>query len=356
MCPIKTGVELELWVVDSDGSLADGQDIVPAHERIEPEFIDPLVEVQTKPHENEFALRRDLQSTLLAGVRAADRENKRLVPLGTPLTAAEADANCKRGRLFEAIYGEGIQSAKNCAGTHIHFEQASVVDQLNLLTAVDPALALVSSSPYYCGQNGGDSSRAHAYRRECGQEFRKFCDLWPYADSRQQWENRIDRVYEQFQTLAVERGIGPETVAAFFEPDDTVLNPVRLRTNQPTVEWRAPDAALPNEVIDLAVDVGALIAKIETRTVEYGEPGLQADRIGLPEFSTLRELGQQAIGSGLESTAVRRYLRKMGFDPSKYQPFAPEIDGPESIGESAARELRLEQADRLENDLTMIAA
>jgi hypothetical protein len=356
MCPIKTGIELELWVVDSDGALADGQDIVAAHERIEPEFIDPLVEIQTKPHDDEFGLRRDLQSTLRAGIRAADQQDKRLVPLGTPLTASEADANCKRGRLFEVIYGEGVRSAKNCAGTHIHFEQGRVGSQLNLLTALDPAVALVNSSPYYCGQNGGYSSRARAYRKGCGQEFRKYCDLWPYAESLREWENRVDRVYEQFQTLAVERGVRRETVAACFDPDDTVLTPVRLRTSQPTVEWRAPDAALPNEVLDLALDVGRLVSKTETRAVEYGDPGLRAERIGLPAFSTLRELSEQAISSGLESTAVERYLRKMGFEPSKYEPVAPQMDGPPTISEPEARDLRLEQADRLENDLALIAA
>lgn len=355
MSELKTGVELELWVVDDAGHLCGGQEIADAHERIEPEFIDPLIEVQTTPHDDEFELRRDLETTLRAGLRAADKHDKRLVPLGTPLTASDVEANCERGDLFETIYGPGVQSAKNCAGTHVHFEKRAVVDQLNLLTALDPALALLSSSPYYCGENGDYSSRARAYRSKCGPDFRKFCDLWPYADSVAEWQDRVDYVYDQFKGLAAERGVAPETVEQWFEPEDTVLTPVRLRECQPTVEWRAPDAALPSEVIDLAVDVGKLVSQTETKPLEYGSAGVKSSRIGLPKFSTLEDLTDKAICSGLESTAVTAYLRRMGFDPAKYQPTAPKIEDSKTISKPEAREVRLEQADRLRNDLKAIA-
>lgn len=218
--------------------------------------------------------------------------------VGTPLTASQEEANCERGRLFETIYAEEVRSAKNCAGTHSHFQKGCAIDQLNHLTALDPSLALVNSSPYYRGENGDSSSRARAYRTKCGRDFRPFCDLWPYAESLTDWTDRVERVHERFVALAAERGISPDTVAANFEPEDTVLNPVRLRQCQPTVEWRAPDAALPSEVIDLAVDVGNLVSGAETKSLEYGSPGVDADRIGIPEFSTLRELSEHAISSG----------------------------------------------------------
>ncbi|MFD1600828.1 hypothetical protein [Halobellus rarus] len=80
--------------------------------------------MKTAPHTSECDLRRDLRSTLRTGIRAAETVGKRLVSLGTPLTASDAAANCERGRTFETVYGSGGQSAKNCAGTHIHFERA----------------------------------------------------------------------------------------------------------------------------------------------------------------------------------------------------------------------------------------
>lgn len=82
---------------------------------------------------------------------------------------------------------------------------------------------------------------------------------------------------------------------------------------------------------------------------------MYSDRIGIPAFSTLRELSHRAICSGLESTAVRIYLREMGFDTSNYQPIAPEIERKSTIVEPEARKIRLEQASRLRKDLKAIA-
>lgn len=351
MYSFKTGIELELWVVNSTGRLCDGTDIAAAHERIEPEFIDPLIEVQTAPHTTERDLRYDLQSTLLTAIRTAEAAGKRLVPLGTPLTASHTAANCERGRAFETIYGDDIQSAKNCAGTHIHFEKDEVVDQLNLLTALDPALALVSSSPYYTGARGASSSRALAYRTGCADEFRGYTELLDYADSLAGWRERIDKKYEQFKRLAADRGITPETVEALFTPEDTVLNPVRLRESQPTVEWRAPDAALPSQIIRLVTDVENVISHTRTAPVEYGGVEARADQIQLPEFATLRDLSRQAIEYGLKADDVRAYLQDLGFDPATYEPLSPYLRGPPRLSDSEARTYRLQQADRLRADV-----
>lgn len=354
MCDIKTGIELELWVVDDRGRLADGTGIARSSQKIKPEFVDPLVEVATDPHESERGLRHDLESTLREALQAADDENKHLVPLGTPLTASNAAVNCERGVLFERIFGPGVESAKNCAGTHIHFQQGNVSDQLNLLTALDPALALTSSSPYYCGQNGHLSSRAYAYRRRSGPEFRQYCDLWPYVDSVDEWIDRVAYVYAQFERLAAKRDVSPATVAEYFDPENTVLTPVRLRQTQPTVEWRAPDAALPSEVLDLAIDVGRVVAQADSKEIDFGRTGVFDDRIGLPRFPQLEALSHRAIRSGLDETAVEVYLRKFGFNPGKYDPIAPVMNGPPTISRSSARDRRLEQAHRLRTDLTAV--
>ena len=347
----RVGVELELWVIDEFGRLCSGTDITDAHRRIEPEFIDPLIEVKTEPHTGEGDLRRDLQSTLRTGIRAAEAAGKRLVPLGTPLTGSDAAANCERGRVFETVYGDGVQSAKNCAGTHIHFEQGDVVDQLNLLTALDPALALVSSSPYYIGTRGASSSRALAYRTGCGDEFRCYTDLWNYADSLAEWRDRVDEKYDLFKLQAADRGVSATTIDALFTPDDTVLNPVRLRECQPTVEWRAPDATLPSQIVQLTTDIENLISHTGTASVEYGTPEISADRIRLPEFETLRDLSREAIEFGLESPYVDSYPRGLGFDTAAYEPFSLQLDGPQQLSDSEARTRRLQQADRLQADV-----
>lgn len=351
MYELTTGLELELWVVNGDGQLCDGTKIADAHPRIEPEFIDPLIEVKTAAHTNKSDLWRDLQSTLQAAIRAGEAAGKRLVPLGTPLTASDAAANCERGRAFEDVYGGGVQSAKNCAGTHIHYQQDEVLEQINLLTALDPALALVSSSPYYAGARGVSSARSLAYRTGPGDKFRCFTDLWDYAETLAGWRERVDETYDRFKRLAADRGVSNRTVEALFDAENTVLNPVRLRECQPTVEWRAPDAALPSQIVRLAADVGSLMSHTRTAAVEHGSPEVGPDRIRVPEFERLRDLSRRAIQSGLNSPDVRSYLRGMGFSPAAYEPLSPRLEGPRRLSESQARTRRLQQADRLRADV-----
>lgn len=355
---MKIGIELEFWVVDDQGSLCGGESLVEASDRVYPEFVSPLVEIQTDPHENEATLRRELQRTLQEVLQVAEESGKQLVPLGTPLTLSSSPAKGERGRLFERLYGQGVTSAKNCAGTHVHFDRQATRRQLNLLTALDPALALVASSSYYCGERTVNCSRAQAYRRTCGDDFLPFCDLWPYTDTVAEWESRVDAAYELFQTLAVERGVDPDRIREEFSPEDTVLNPVRLRDETPTVEWRAPDSTLPSQVVDLAFDVRRLVAQTAEKPLvtvdDIYATGVGPTAIRIPEFETLSSLSDEAIRSGLESDRVRTYLANLGFDLQAYDPLAARMNGPSTLGEPMAREFRLESAANLRSDVASL--
>jgi hypothetical protein len=348
---VTTGIELELWVVDQDGRLRDGRTVADAHRRIEPEFVTSMLEVKTAPQDSLPALRRDFREILQTAIRAAHADEKRLVPLGTPLTASDGETYTERGELFEVIYGDGVECAKNCAGAHLHFERDETVRQLQTLTALDPALALVSSAPYYCGTGVQSSARAHAYRLECGRQFQQFCDLWPYADSVADWRSRVDGRFASFKSLAVDRGVASSVVADHFTPENTVLNPVRLRECQPTVEWRAPDSTLPSQLLQLTADVETVVAQTASKPVVVGSPGLHDDHVGIPKFETVHGLSKAAINFGLEPRPVRTYLESFGFDCSAYQPLSPHIADGETVTEADARRLRLAQADRLEADV-----
>lgn len=350
---MKIGMEIEFWVVDERGALCDGRVLTEAHERIEPEFIAPLVEIRTEPHEHRYALQRELGQTLRTAIRAADDAGKRLVPLGTPLTTAAPPATTERGKLFEQIYRDGVLCAKNCAGMHVHFEKSDVTHQLNTLTMLDPALALVSSSPYYDGKRAMDSSRAHAYRTLCGEDFRQFCDLWPFADSVTKWELWIDERYERFEALAGEQGVSPARVARYFTPESTVLTPVRLRTSLPTVEWRAPDTALPTQLVQLAFDVRSILKRSESSALDTRALGTAPGQVSdpSPKFRATKELSHEAIAWGLQSRRVRDYLTELGFDLTAYDPISQRLRGPNTLSERKAREVRLEYAMRLRRDI-----
>ncbi|WP_255196172.1 glutamate-cysteine ligase family protein [Halorarius litoreus] len=360
---MKLGIEIEFWVVDEDGRLCDGRPVVERTAGVEPEFIAPLIEVQTAPHADESAVRRELQETLQRACRAAKRTGRRLVPLGTPLTEATAPATTARGDLFERIYGEGITSAKNCAGMHVHFDAEAPTRQLNVLTALDPATALVSSSPYYLGRREETCSRAAAYRRDCGPAFQQFCELWPYADGVDAWETRVTDAYESFRELATDRGVDPTRVDDLFEPPDTVLNPVRLRSGKGkngTVEWRAPDTALPSQLVDLAFDVHRIVEQAGSKPVvvvdDVDSCGVGDDAIRVPSFPLLRELSDEAIRDGLTSPRVCTYLERMGFDTAAYEPISQQLRGPEQLYEPGASQIRLLYAELLRGDAMTLTA
>lgn len=348
------GMEIEYWVVDSDGRLCAGEEVVASHDRIGHEFVAPMVEIETPPRDDLDRVRADLREVLEAGVTAADRAGKHLVPLGTPFVSETMPATSERGKLLERLYGEGLEYAKHCAGTHVHFDKRAVPDQLNLLTALDPVLALVASSPYYDGERLAHSSRAYVYRYETGREFSRYRDLWEYTDSMNEWNARLAGAYEELRALAAEHGIDDATFERHIEPENSVLTPVRLRLGSPTVEWRAPDAALPSQLLTLLGDVTAAVSTLKERSLSIGdEPGICEEGITILPFEELRDLTREAIVDG-RTPAVETYLDGFDIDSDRYSPLSEEIAEGERIDRERARELRLEYAAHLREDVAAL--
>lgn len=238
-----------------------------------------------------------------------------------------------------------------CAGTHIHFDTGNVARQVNLLTALDPALALVSSSPCYAGEKLMYASRPYAYRSLCGDEFVRFRDLWEYTTDAAAWGDRLATEYEAFRTLAIDRGVTEREFTTHFQPENAMPTPVRVRQQFPTVEWRAPDTALPSQIITLTCDISRLVGQTATKPVEIGKPGVGSHRIRIPAFDDLTQLSAAAIEHGLNSPVVWNYLEAMSIDPRDYHPIADEIGHHSPMFVDEARRIRLEYADRLERDV-----
>jgi gamma-glutamyl:cysteine ligase YbdK (ATP-grasp superfamily) len=351
---MKVGVELEYWVVDETGQLTSADELLDAHECVTHEFVDSLLEIQVPPVEIVADLRSEMHAILASVLEAANQQDKHLVPLGTPLTAHGLPIITERGHLLERLYGDELRYAKHCAGTHVHFDKGRVTEQLNLLTALDPALALVNSSPYYDGERMASSARASVYRLGAHSRFSRYRDLWAYVDDTAEWNARVKTEYKLLRAIAHETGIDEEMFTKHFHPENAVLTPVRLRERSPTVEWRAPDTALPSQLVQLVDDVAALVSQVEEKDLIIGESGVWADQIGIPSFARLRKLSASAIVDGLNSGEVRNYLTTMGFDLSQYQPLSEQIQAGQTISIEQARKMRLEYADRLESDVARL--
>ncbi|WP_049893111.1 glutamate-cysteine ligase family protein [Natronobacterium lacisalsi] len=189
---MKTSLEAEYWVVDADGNLASADGLVESPRERERERRRsaasaaagagaPRVTVTT-PLESPS----DLAATFTAELeavrsRAADRE-RRLVPLGTTINAADDAVGepSERERIRRAVAGRDI-CGNRCAGTRVRIdldpgrETGRAVDRLNALVALEPALALVNSAPYVRGERVASGARTYCQRTA-------FYDAWSPDD------------------------------------------------------------------------------------------------------------------------------------------------------------------------------
>ncbi|MCG1002558.1 MULTISPECIES: glutamate-cysteine ligase family protein [Halobacterium] len=352
--PIRRSIEVEYWVVDGDGRLTEPGALVDV-EGAEREFVEPVLEVKTTPCETTAELRATLLDRLRAVLRRADDAGKRLVPLATPVNHDEiAERTSDRTRIQSRAIGERFDYVRPCAGTHVHVEQqpGHEVAQFNALVALDPALALVNSSPYFRGERVAAGARSKCYRRLAYDGLPEQGELWPYVEDTADWEDRLDRRYEEFVAAAVDAGVDRDTVESTFDPENAVWTPVKFREEFGTVEWRAPDTALPSQVLRLADDVVGVVERVRENGFRVGDDGRVTDRgVVAPTFDTVREYVDAAISDGLDSPAVSAYLERMGFDVDAYDPLTHELDERGDASRERARALRLEHADRLERDV-----
>ncbi|MFC6862107.1 glutamate-cysteine ligase family protein [Halomicroarcula sp. GCM10025817] len=356
---IRRSIEVEYWVVDETGRLVepDGLTDFPGVER---EFVEPLLEIKTTPCETSEELRTELLERITRVVNRGKDIGKRLVPLATPIHEPEiGEIPSDRTRIQNDVVGENFEYVRHCAGTHIHVEQqpGRSIEQLNTLVALDPALALVNSSPYYEGRSVAVGGRSWLYRWMAYADLAHQGRLWRYVDSHDEWNRRIERRYEEFVEAARDHGVDRRDIVANFDPESAVWTPVQLRDEFNTVEWRSPDTALPSQVLRVADHIATVTAHLtETELRIEGDRGeIREDGIIVPEFDTVLEYLNEAIEVGLESEAVCGYLDRMGFQPDTYDPIAHEIDGREVVDREGAREIRLTYAQRLEEEVTRAA-
>ena len=353
---LRRSIEVEYWVVDEDGRLADPGNLVDATEGAEREFVEPLLEVKTTPCETTAELREELFDRLGAVLRAARDSGRGLVPLATPLVEEEIeDLPAERTRLQDRIVGETFEYVRHCAGTHIHVEQCPghEIAQFNTLTALDPALALVNSAPYYAGDRLAPGARSRLYRWMAYDGLSNQGELLPYIADREEWSRRVERGYESFVDAGVAAGVDQTHIENVFDTADAIWVPVQLREEFGTVEWRSPDTALPGQVIRLADDIVRVVERAVDDGVEIGGDGahVTSDTVVLPEFEAVRSATTDAIRHGTTSRRLTRYLERLGFDTSAYRPLAHTLPKEEPLSPRVARELRLEFADRLAADV-----
>ena len=356
--PIRRSIEVEYWVIDDEGRLVEPGDLVEVAAGTEREFVEPLLEIKTTPCETTAELEAELFDRLRRVLQRADELGKGLVPLATPLTHEEIhELPSERTRIQNEVVGENFEYVRHCAGTHVHVEQqpGRAVDQFNTFVALDPALALVNSSPYFRGERLCAGARSKLYRRMGYDDVPHQGWLWRYLDDVDEWDRRLERRYDEFVARAVEAGVDRRTVESSFDPESAVWTPVQFREAFGTVEWRSPDTALPSQAARLADTLASTVDLLRTTETEVrieGDTGRIHDgELVLPAFDSVLGYVEAAIDEGLDSDSLCAYLDRMGFDVDAFEPLSGEFDGRDRVSPVEARELRLRYADRLAHDV-----
>jgi len=353
---IRRSIEVEYWVIDDEGRLTAPEDLVGVAPGVEREFVEPLLEIKTTPCESTAELRAELVDRLGRVLDRAADLGMGLVPLATPLADAEiAELPSDRTRIQNDVVGENFGYVRHCAGTHVHVEQVpgQAIDQLNALVALDPALALVNSSPYFRGNSLAAGARSKLYRWMAYDDVPHQGRLWRYVDDTEEWTRRLERRHEEFVADAMAAGIDRRAIETHFDPESAIWTPVQLREEFGTVEWRSPDTALPSQVLDLADSIVDVVSRaVDAEVTIEGQAGeVTADRVVLPAFDSVIGYVNAAIRDGLDSEAVRAYLDRMGFDVGEYDPITNELAGRATVSPAEARGIRLDYAERLARDI-----
>lgn len=331
---MKTGVELEYWVTDEDGKLCSSKELAEQFDFAEQEFVDPVLELISSPHSDLDSMEAELVDMVTSAVEYARENGYRIVPTGTPLYAGEIQMlPSERGDIQEKIVGNNILYAKRVAGTHFHFEQSDPLRQLNTLTALDPLLGLMNSSPYHQGQHIASSSRNQIYRFKCYQDFPGHGQLWEYADTMEEWQGRMDQRFRKFKESGRNAGVPEEKIDEYFTREDALWTPVRLREGFGTIEWRSPDANRLSQVLQLLRDMKPLVE----------------DGIDLPDFEEVQEHSREAILT--DGLAIKDYAERFGINTDEYADLSGELKQGDEITKKEARKIRLKAADKLEDDL-----
>lgn len=107
---MKRGIELEYWVIDEDGRLTTPGDVAAQFDFVDREANRALLEVKTGPRSSIEALRRDLCDRLRRLLDRLGTDDKRLAPIGTPLSSVDVGTrSASRVDVQQRVLGDAFE-------------------------------------------------------------------------------------------------------------------------------------------------------------------------------------------------------------------------------------------------------
>lgn len=285
------GIEEEYFLADAEtGACASEADSDRFHaaaaktfESAEHELLKGQVEFASKPDSDPAAAHDSLRTARQSLARIAREHGLSLFAAGShPLGSFERQATTEKER-YRKLEGQfGIIAHRSmCCAMHVHVEVPDGLDRVRLMNRLIPflplLLALSTSSPFWCGEDGGLRSTRLAVFSE-----------WPRMGLPELFDD--EAAFDRFVTRLVEAGN--------MENASFLWWLIRPSNKYPTIEMRVCDACTR---VDEAVAIAALFRCLVRAAAR--RPQLNAD-IGPLERAITAENIWQAQRRGIQAKLI----------------------------------------------------
>lgn len=387
MKPHKTGLEIELHLIEEDGSIANKADEILNHPNT-PSFVTDecslsMIEIISDPYSDLVTLMYEFSSSVLETHQIAQTIGLRFLP-STPIGGDDTIQYRKKDRYKAKIGLLGLDNwllEGHVAGTHVHtdkLERELQGTQYNLMTAADPIFTLMAATPFLRGENTLADHRVYSYRQITYAAFPQIGQLLTYLKTIDEVELRQLNISQELIGMLKERNLPTQPFGEY----DSLWGPLRIK--EKTIEGRGCDTNLLSRVAALAAFYKGLSTFVGTETPSTiikndGPVEFSNGVLLLPDFKYVKHIEALGFSQGIQNPEVLEYDRALvelsltylsDTEKKLMDPFVQSLqDGmtlsrgiidyakskgiyqASGLGEDASKQLRLFAADIFEQDL-----
>lgn len=300
----KIGVEIEFHLIDEKGVISNSADLILKEFNNELNLIGELsksmVEIKSDPVENLNVLSKNL-SDILDKVRLIAKKNKLMLLPTTPISNEYLQKRVgSRYETKNKILGNKKRALElNICGTHIHLDKFHDLKfQHNVMLALDPLFAFMSSSSFLNGKNSLNNYRNKVYRFDVFKKFPQYGGLHGYVSNVDELNDRYKKLYLDWKNICLSKDLDFSS----FNELNTYWGPIRM--SRYTLESRSSDTNLLSNILALsAVYLGFTrqLDKLMSGEVPFD----------FPSFENIKRYELIAIKKGLKSGIIRTYLSQI---------------------------------------------
>ncbi|MBN2880750.1 hypothetical protein JXM83_01735 [Candidatus Woesearchaeota archaeon] len=322
---LKVGLEMEFHLIDSSGNIVNDADLVvssPDNDgNIIPELSRSMVEVIAKPGDNLKDTFSNFYSALNRLEGIVGKMGLRVLPsstIGRNVNVVSNDSRRQRGQWKRAILGDFKRDLEHhICGTHVHIDKPltdiQIYNQYVTFLAMDPLFSLMSSTPFFNGENTKKDYRVELYRNVVFSDFPLQGKLPGYPLNFSDILEVQKKSCSDWHLLGKSIGVDDPVSNEY----NTVWGPLRLSPK--TIESRSSDVTLFSRVMALASVYKSiaefLVEKNPEIVIDFlGEYGvsdyfnMSRGKLILPSRDFLLYCQEVGIHESLQNEVLRKYL------------------------------------------------